>query len=102
RLKQGAWVGVGSVCKRNSNPDAIEDVLLAIKQERPDLLLHGFGLKIQALERATCELYCIAAILWPGAIRAGRIADAVRTSTPTIRGRPWLMQPRWRFSWSIK
>src|SRR5208282_82007 len=53
RLKQGAWVGVGSVCKRNSNPDAIEDVLLAIKQERPDLLLHGFGLKIQALERAT-------------------------------------------------
>jgi hypothetical protein len=53
RLKEGAWVGVGSVCKRNSNPDAIEDILLEIKRARPDLRLHGFGLKIQALKRAT-------------------------------------------------
>lgn len=52
-LVEGAWVGVGSVCKRNGNPDAIEDVLLAIKSCRPDLRLHGFGLKIQALERGT-------------------------------------------------
>jgi hypothetical protein len=53
RLDNGAWIGVGSVCKRNGNPDAIEDVLLSIKRERPDLRLHGFGLKIKALERAT-------------------------------------------------
>jgi hypothetical protein len=52
-LASGAWVGVGSVCKRNGNPDAIEDVLLAIKSERGDLKLHGFGLKWSALERAT-------------------------------------------------
>jgi hypothetical protein len=52
-LAQGRWVGVGSVCKRNGNPDAIEDVLLAIKEQRSDLRLHGFGLKIQALERPT-------------------------------------------------
>lgn len=52
-LEPGAWVGVGSVCKRNSNPDAIEDVLLAIKAVRSDLKLHGFGLKITALERPT-------------------------------------------------
>jgi hypothetical protein len=52
-LKKGAWVGVGSVCKRNSNPDAIEDVLLAIKAERPDLRLHGFGLKLESIERGT-------------------------------------------------
>jgi hypothetical protein len=52
-LDDGAWVGVGSVCKRNGNPDAIEDVLLAIKSERGDLKLHGFGLKWTALERAT-------------------------------------------------
>jgi hypothetical protein len=52
-LHFGKWVGVGSVCKRNGNPDAIEDVLMAIKSERPDLMLHGFGLKVQALERAT-------------------------------------------------
>ena len=52
-LEPGVWVGVGSVCKRNTNPDAIEDVLVAIKRARPDLRLHGFGLKIQALERPT-------------------------------------------------
>ena len=44
RLKPGAWVGVGSVCKRNTNIMAIWMVLDAIKDERPDLLLHGFGL----------------------------------------------------------
>lgn len=42
RLAVGAWVGVGSVCKRNGDPRSIEDVLLAIKGERPDLRLHGF------------------------------------------------------------
>src|ERR1700751_4322008 len=52
-LSYGQWVGVGSVCKRNGNADAIEDVLLAIKEQRPDLRLHGFGLKIQAIERPT-------------------------------------------------
>src|SRR6185437_6098405 len=49
RLAYGAWVGVGSVCKRNGNPKAILDVLIAIKTERPDLQLHGFGLKTIAL-----------------------------------------------------
>lgn len=49
RLAHGAWVGVGSVCKRNGNPGAIAAVLLAIKRERPDLRLHGFGLKTTAL-----------------------------------------------------
>lgn len=49
RLKPGMWVGVGSVCKRNSNVDTIETVLLAIKKERPDLKLHGFGVKTTAL-----------------------------------------------------
>lgn len=49
RLPVGAWVGVGSVCKRNGNPRAIENVLIAIHRERPDLRLHGFGLKTTAL-----------------------------------------------------
>lgn len=49
RLTQGMWVGVGSVCKRNGDPSAIEAVLLAIKNERPDLRLHGFGVKTTAL-----------------------------------------------------
>jgi len=49
RLKNGAWVGVGSVCKRNSNASSIEAVLTAIHDERPDLRLHGFGVKITSL-----------------------------------------------------
>jgi hypothetical protein len=50
RLKPGMWVGVGSVCKRNGDPSAIEDVLIAIKAERPDLRLHLFGVKTTALK----------------------------------------------------
>jgi hypothetical protein len=52
-LEPSQWVGVGSVCKRNGSPEQLEDVLLAIKSERADLRLHGFGLKIQALESPT-------------------------------------------------
>lgn len=49
RLAHGQWVGVGSVCKRNGDPRAVAAVLLAIKRARPDLRLHGFGLKTTAL-----------------------------------------------------
>lgn len=49
RLLHGMWVGVGSVCKRNGDPAAIEAVLAAIKTTRPDLRLHGFGIKQTAL-----------------------------------------------------
>lgn len=49
RLAEGAWVGVGSVCKRNGDPVSVENVLLAIKKKRPDLKLHGFGVKTTAL-----------------------------------------------------
>lgn len=49
RLDRGAYVGVGSVCKRNASPNSIVEVLRAIKRERPDLRLHGFGLKTTSL-----------------------------------------------------
>lgn len=52
RLKRGAWVGVGSICKRNKDPQVVVDILQAIHRERPDLKLHGFGLKKTALARA--------------------------------------------------
>lgn len=51
RLQKGAWIGVGSVCKRNSHPAMIEYILRGIKKLRPDLRLHGFGLKITATNR---------------------------------------------------
>lgn len=52
KLAHGAWVGVGSVCKRNTEPVSILRVLMGIKHHRPDLKLHGFGLKRTALEFA--------------------------------------------------
>jgi hypothetical protein len=56
RLRQGMWVGVGSVCKRNGNARSIEEVLLSIHHERPDLKLHGFGLKTTALRSGLVRL----------------------------------------------
>ena len=49
RLAPGAWIGVGGVCKRQGNIAAIGAVLMAIKEVRPDLRLHGFGVKTTAL-----------------------------------------------------
>ena len=71
RLAQGAWVGVGSVCKRNGDPRAIEDVLIAIHKERPDLLLHGFGLKSTALKSGIVDqlLYTADSMAWSYAAR---------------------------------
>lgn len=59
RIGPGAWVGVGSVCKRNGDPAAIEEVLLAINRVRPDLRLHGFGIKTTALRSPV-----VRALLW--------------------------------------
>ena len=71
RLKRRAWVGVGSVCKRNADPAAVEEVLLAIKRERPDLRLHGFGLKITALASGLVRklLFSAASMAWSYAAR---------------------------------
>lgn len=49
RLRPGMWVGVGSICKRNGAPDQIVEVLAAVRSARPDLRLHGFGVKSTAL-----------------------------------------------------
>ena len=71
RLEIGAWVGVGSVCKRNADPRAIEAVLEAIAAERPDLRLHGFGIKITALRSPVVRalLYSADSMAWSFAAR---------------------------------
>jgi hypothetical protein len=65
-LPYGAWVGVGSVCKRNAKPAAIAAVLEAIHAERPDLRLHGFGVKLTALAdpRVRAMLYSADSMAW--------------------------------------
>lgn len=52
RLTSGMWVGVGSVCKRQGDPTVIVGILRAITGARPDLLLHGFGVKQTSLVHA--------------------------------------------------
>jgi len=81
RLDRGAWVGVGSVCKRNSSPCLIMDVLIAIKMERPDLRLHGFGLKTTALANGSIRslLYSADSMAWSfSARKSGRNANCWR------------------------
>lgn len=76
RLTRGAWVGVGSICKRNGNPGAIRDVLYTIARARPDLRLHGFGVKRTALSSAIVRdmLYSADSMAWSFAARKARRA----------------------------
>jgi hypothetical protein len=71
RLGLGAYVGVGSVCKRNTRVLEIERILFAIQQERPDLRLHGFGLKATALGSAIVRdaLFSADSMAWSFAAR---------------------------------
>jgi hypothetical protein len=81
RLTFGMWVGVGSVCKRNVDVRAILAVLGAIKQSRPDLRLHGFGVKKTALANSTIRhlLFSADSMAWSYAARKqGRNANDYR------------------------
>lgn len=49
-LPEGSYVGIGSVCKRNTNAHTVEGLLEALRDRRPDLRMHGFGLKVTALK----------------------------------------------------
>jgi hypothetical protein len=96
RLSLGQWVGVGSVCKRNTDPVAIKAVLTAIKAERPDLRLHGFGVKTTALQSETIRslLHSADSMAWSFAARKeGRNANDWREAqafTDRINLRPSL------------
>jgi hypothetical protein len=89
RLGPGAWVGVGSICKRNGNPSAIVAVLSAILAERPDLRLHGFGLKKTSLQISTIvdALYSADSMAWSFAARiSGRGGNDWRDAERFARG----------------
>lgn len=79
RLAPGQWTGVGSVCKRNGSPTQIEDVLLAINDRRPDLPLHGFGVKFSSLRSPIVSrlLHSADSMAWSASARfRGRPKDA--------------------------
>lgn len=71
RLRPGMWVGVGSVCKRNGTPEAIVAVLSSIRAARPDLRLHGFGVKQTSLLHAgvRSQLFSADSMAWSFAAR---------------------------------
>lgn len=88
RLKPRMWVGVGSVCKRNTNLMAIWMVLSAIKDVRPDLRLHGFGLKKTSLQEPSIRnlLYSADSMAWSfAARREGRNANDWREAKAFIQ-----------------
>lgn len=95
-IPYGAWVGVGSVCKRNTDPAAIKAVLSAIKAARPDLRLHGFGVKITALKSSMIRglLHSADSMAWSFAERrnGGNANDwrAARRFEERINYRPGL------------
>lgn len=103
RLTSGMWVGVGSVCKRNGSPEQVVAVLMAIKAARPDLRLHGFGVKQTSLLHPGVRelLYSADSMAWSfAARRQGRDANAWQeaaafasriNTTVGLDHRPWQM-----------
>lgn len=78
RLMSGMWVGVGSVAGRSSDIGAIESVVGAIKQARPDLRLHLFGCKTNTFESSFVResAYSADSMAWSfAARREGRNAN---------------------------
>jgi len=87
RLHEGMRVGIGSVCKRNRYPAQIATVLESVKRLRPDLRLHGFGLKVTALKDTYIDslLYSADSMAWSmAARRQGRNGNS---STEALRFR---------------
>lgn len=78
RLRHRDWCGIGSVCKRNGDPVQIIQVLRAIRSHRPDLRLHGFGLKETSLRNGEIRrmLHSADSMAWSYAARRnGRNAN---------------------------
>ena len=94
RLRPNAWVGVGSVCKRNSSPADVLYILRTIKKARPDLRLHGFGVKATALRFPGVRdlLHSADSMAWSYAARKqGRDAN---DPAEAVRWTRQLMQPK--------
>lgn len=98
RLKPGMWVGVGSVCKRNGQPEQVLAVVSAIAAERPDLKLHGFGVKKTSLLHGGVRelLYSADSMAWSFAARKNgrnsndwREAQSFASAITSIVPAPW-------------
>ena len=80
-IEPGMLVGLGSVCKRNASPWEIRDILSGIKRIRPDLRLHGFGIKYKSLgyQSISDQFYSTDSMAWSFAARkAGNNSNEFR------------------------
>ena len=109
-LKHGAWVGVGSVCKRNSRPQEVESILSAILAKRPDLRLHGFGLKIEAIRNHNIRemLHSSDSMAWSFEGRRSNVYNAANDPRNALKycsrvqdalAEPQFIDPQLLFDW---
>lgn len=99
RLAPDAWVGVGSVCQRQGMPKAIARVLDAIHAVRPDLRLHGFGVKCTALcsPLVRAHLWSADSMAWSyQARKQGRNANDWREAQAFVHAITRRQQPVWQ------
>jgi hypothetical protein len=98
RLAPGAWVGVGSICKRQGRPTVLAHVLQAVHDRRPDLQLHGFGVKVTGLRHGAVRHYLATAdsLAWSYAARKQgrngndwREGEHFRLTIANAPARPW-------------
>jgi len=85
-LAEGAWVGVGSVCRRNGNPQSLIDIVSLINAERPDLRLHLFGVKLTAAAAVRDRIESCDSAAWSFRRRKASAEDARRYSHRTELG----------------
>ena len=78
-VEPDAWVGVGSVCKRQGNPDSLAAVLEAVHAVAPDWRLHGFGVKATSLQsgRVASRLHSVDSMAWSFAARYSQLKTGV-------------------------
>ena len=91
-LPEGAWTGVGSVCKRRGTPAGVARVITAIQDVRPDLKLHGFGVKTTALQDAAIafRLHSVDSMAWSLAARRERFRQDPKSRNSLTACREWL------------
>lgn len=97
RLTPGMWVGVGSVCKRQGDVAMIETLLSGIWGLRPDLRLHGFGVKLSALRSRLVRalLYSADSMAWSfsaaskAQVKVRELSRAAGRRVPTRVARRW-------------
>lgn len=67
---KGRWAGVGSVCRRQATNE-IATVLKVLWEK--GMLLHGFGVKVQGLEKAAQYLHSADSMAWSYGARKGKV-----------------------------